>query len=76
MSDEFDAAIARTEWQRDKADWVKSMANVAAGYQHRAEVAEAALARVKAILGDPSARRVVDDRLVVDDIRAALKEPK
>ena len=51
-SPEFDAALALTEWQRDKADWVKSMANaseLAAGYQARAEKAEAALARVLAL---------------------------
>ena len=53
-SPEFDAALALTEWQRDKADWVKSMANASelvVGYQARAEKAEAALARVSAAVG-------------------------
>ena len=53
-SPEFDAALAQASWERDKADWVKSMANaskLAAGYQARAEKAEAALARVSAAVG-------------------------
>ena len=47
MSVEFDAQLATSEWERDKADWVKSMgaaSKLAATYQHRAEAAEAALA--------------------------------
>ena len=50
MSDEFDALLATTELEREKADGIKSLiaaSKLAAKYQHRAEVAEAALARVE-----------------------------
>ena len=78
-SPEFDAALALTEWQRDKADWVKSMVNaseLAAGYQARAEKAEAALAaretlaaRIRALCEDAEDRR---DWVRCADLRALL----
>ena len=86
---EFDAALALAEWERDKADWVKSMGNaskLAADYQHRAEVAEAALARVGTLCGAISAAQGDANYLAeqgqceyhdfLRDLRAAMKEPK
>ena len=49
-SPEFDALLATTQLEREKADGIKSLiaaSKLAADYQHRAEVAEAALARVE-----------------------------
>lgn len=48
-SPEFDALMATTQLEREKADGIKSLVaatKLAAKYQHRAEVAEAALGRV------------------------------
>jgi len=49
-SPEFDALLATTQLEREKADGIRSLiaaSRLAADYQHRAEVAEAALARVE-----------------------------
>ena len=54
MSDEFSALLATTQLEREKADGIRSLiaaSKLAADYQHRAEVAEAALARVSAAVG-------------------------
>ena len=85
MSTEFDALMAQTQLEREKADGIRSLvaaSKLAAGYQHRAEVAEAALARVSAqvrplgilyaALPGLYASRC---RLILDEIQAAL-EPK
>ena len=53
MSDEFDALMATTELERSKADGIRSLiaaSKLAAGYQHRAEVAEAEVERLRAFL--------------------------
>ena len=75
-SPEFDALMATTQLEREKADGIKSLiaaSKLAADYQHRAEVAEAALARVSALLADDiGPHRVVNMGL----LRAAMKEPK
>jgi hypothetical protein len=58
MSDEFDALLATTELEREKADGIRSLiaaAKLAAGYQHRAEKAEGALAVALATLARASA---------------------
>jgi hypothetical protein len=73
MSDEFDALLATTELEREKADGIRSLiaaSKLAAGYQHRAEVAEAALARVE-VLCDNNAGYEQPD--FVDAIKVALK---
>ena len=70
MSDELDALLATTELERSRADGIRSLiaaSRLAAEYQARAEKAEAALARVRAIVADPHAA------LVADRIRAALE---
>jgi len=51
-SPEFDALMATTQLEREKADGIRSLvssAKATAKWQHRAEVAEAALARVEAL---------------------------
>jgi len=65
MSAEFDALMASTQLEREKADGIKSLiaaSRLAAGYQRRAEVAEAALARVEdvCVIGT----RVATERMV------------
>ena len=65
---EFELAMAKTEY--DKA--IKSLVDlskISAGYQARAEKAEAALGRVRALCDESWAH------LSVADIRAAMKEP-
>ena len=52
-SPEFSALLATTELEREKADGINSLiaaSKLAAGYQTRAEKAEAALARVAALV--------------------------
>ena len=51
MSDEFDALLAETQLEREKADGIRSLdaaSKLAAGYQARAEKAEAEVARLRA----------------------------
>jgi len=51
-SAEFSALLATTQLEREKADGIKSLvssAKATAKWQHRAEVAEAALTRVRAL---------------------------
>ena len=71
-SPEFDALLATTQLEREKADGINSLiaaSKLAAGYQHRAEKAEAALARVSALLADDiGPHRVVG----MERIRTAL----
>ncbi len=53
MSTEFDAALALAEWERDKADWVKSMGNaskLAAKYQGERDEALAEVARLRHLI--------------------------
>ena len=80
MSAEFDAALAKTEY--DKA--IKSLVDlskISAGYQARAEKAEAALARVRALCADygwqVGIEHADNNRFVsIADLRVAMKEPK
>ena len=75
MSDEFNALLAATELEREKADGIRSLiaaSKLAAGYQARAEKAEAALARVEVVVTGWR----ISDRVCVSDLRAAMKEPK
>ena len=71
-SPEFDALMATTQLEREKADGINSLiaaAKLAEGYQVRARKAEAALARVE---------RLCDagiDLESADQVRAAMKEP-
>ena len=77
MSDEFSALLATTQLEREKADGINSLiaaSKLAADYQHRAEVAEAALARVSWVLSLAGGN--VQGIVTIDDIRAAMKEPK
>ena len=56
-SPEFDALLAMTKLDREKADGIKSLiaaSKLAADYQARAEVAEAALERIGKVLFDHS----------------------
>ena len=67
---EFELAMAKTEY--DKA--IKSLVDlskISAGYQARAEKAEAALARVYMLCNEFAPTKLV----IVNDIRAAMKEP-
>ena len=71
-SPEFDAALAVTELEKSKADGIKSLVDlskISAGYQARAEKAEAALARVVTLIHNTYGA------VSVADIRAAMKEP-
>ena len=54
-SPEFDALMAQTQLEREKADGIKSLiaaSKLAARYQHRAEVAEAALVVARVALAE------------------------
>ena len=76
MSAEFDALMASTQLEREKADGIRSLvaaSNLAAKYQHRAEVAEAALGRVQALLGDVDGPLWAVRGVREADIRAALE---
>ena len=76
-SPEFDALLATTHLEREKADGIRSLiaaSKLAADYQHRAEVAEAALARVSGVLSLAGGN--VQGIVTIDDIRAAMKESK
>ena len=74
---EFELAMAKTEY--DKA--IKSLVDlskISAGYQARAEKAEAALARVRALIASwqGGTGHADNNRFVsIADLRAALKEP-
>ena len=73
-SPEFSALLAATQLEREKADSINSLiaaSRLAAGYQHRAEVAEAALARVYVLLGHAADYEQPD---FCDAIRVALIE--
>ena len=72
---EFELAMAKTEY--DKA--IKSLVDlskISAGYQARAEKAEAALARVYMLCESNAGVATRDGALMVSTIRAAMKEPK
>ena len=78
-SPEFDALMATTQLEREKADGIKSLiaaSRLAADYQHRAEVAEAALARVYVLCDSNAGVATRDGALMVSTIRNAMKEPK
>ena len=71
---EFELAMAKTEY--DKA--IKSLVDlskISAGYQARAEKAEAALARVYMLCESNAGVATRDGALMVSTIRAAMKEP-
>jgi len=75
-SPEFDALMATTQLEREKADGIKSLiaaSRLAADYQHRAEKAEAALARVYVLIDDADGNLWA---VRVESVRDALKEPK
>ena len=76
MSAEFAALMASTHLEREKADGIKSLiaaSRLAARYQHRAEVAEAALGRVQALLGHTDGPLWAVRGVREADIRAALE---
>ena len=76
MSAEFAALMASTHLEREKADGIQSLiaaSRLAAKYQHRTEVAEAALARVRALLGDHDGPLWAARGVREADIRAALE---
>ena len=78
-SPEFDAALAVTELEKSKADGIKSLitaVKASAGYQARAEKAEAALARVYMLCESNAGVATRDGALMVSTIRAAMEEPK
>ena len=53
MSESLDALLATTQLEREKADGIRSLiaaSKLAAGYQHRAEKAEADNARLRTVL--------------------------
>ena len=69
MSIEFELEVM-THAHRDAIASLVASCKDTARYQHRAEKAEATLARVRAIVADPGAA------LVADRVRAALEAPK
>jgi len=76
MSDEFSALLATTQLERSKADGINSLiaaSKLAARYQHRAEVAEAALARVYVLAS--RWEHWSDVSGAARELRAAMKEP-
>ena len=70
-SPEFDLAVMTTAHENAIASLVAACQS-SAKYQHRAEVAEAALGRVRAVLHGWRET----DRVCISDLRAAMKEPK
>jgi len=74
MSTEFDALMAQTQLEREKADGIRSLiaaSKLAADYQHRAEVAEASLDRVRALC---SAAEISERHWVTSaNLRAAIE---
>jgi hypothetical protein len=76
VSTEFDALMASTQLEREKADGIKSLiaaSKLAARYQHRAEKAEAALARVYVLCDSNIGVATRDGYLLVAAIRKALE---
>jgi hypothetical protein len=89
MSDEFSALLAATTAERAHADAITSFVaqtRALGKWQHRAEVAEAALARIEVLCGVISAAQGDANYLAqqgqreyhdfLRDIRAAMKELK
>ena len=75
-SPEFDAALAMTVAEREKADGIKSLvaaSKLAATYQGRAEKAEAALARVSVLCDDYDLASGSAYAHVVSELRSAMK---
>ena len=69
-SPEFDALMATTQLEREKADGIRSLVAASrhsAKYQYERDIARAALVRIGSIVDEPHAA------LVVDRVRAALK---